>query len=129
MVTMPWTDRCSSLVDNQDTNVLLLGDMHTLDKVVKMYKIVRGKNSREFGQVEWMMSLNWSSLINALLVTLLGWLGAEALPVLAEHQVLSGGALGVVSMLIPVILNYLRDNRDIAVEKEVKATPKKGDQK
>lgn len=88
-------------------------------KVGTMYKTYRGKRSREFGEYEWAASVNWASLINALLVAFLGWFAAEGIPVLQAHGVLSSGALGAIAMAIPMIVNWLKDNSNKSIDKPI----------
>lgn len=104
--------------------MLLLGYLRTLgilSKGMGMYKIVRGKKARQFGQVEWLMSMNWGSLLTALAMAALSWLNSEGLPVMQEHGALSAGLAAALALGIPMIMNWLKDNSTVAVEKEVKA--------
>lgn len=84
-----------------------------------MYKLVRGKGSKQFGDVEWYLSVNWSNVAIALILACIGIFNEHILPVLQEHNVLSGAILGLLGALLPIIQNYLKDNTKISYEKPI----------
>lgn len=81
-----------------------------------MYQLRRGNKPLKFGRTEKVVSLNWASLLTSLVVALLTWAGVELIPQLEQ----SGGKVamvaGLVAQVIPMVIAYLRNNKDLVIE-------------
>lgn len=80
---------------------------------------MQGKKAFKFGAVEAKASLNWASLATSFLVAILTWAGVELIPQLVEWQGDSsviGVIAGLVAQAIPMIVMYLRNNKDVIVD-------------
>lgn len=84
-----------------------------------MFKLVSGRGSLKFGSAEKGLSLNWASLAVSLVIATLTWFGVEAVPDLQERGGAIAAIAGLVAQLIPVIVMYLRSNKDITFDKPV----------
>lgn len=79
--------------------------------------MVQGKGSLKFGAAEKRISLNWASLAVSLAVAALTWFGMEAAPKLEEYGGIVATLAGLAAQLIPVIVAYLKSNKDLIVDK------------
>lgn len=84
-----------------------------------MVKIVKGSKPGSFGKVDWLMSVNWGSLVVALLIALVGWLDSEGIKVLEKHEVLSSSVLAALTLALPMLKNWLSDNSKVTIEEKV----------
>lgn len=82
-------------------------------------KLVRGKGAFSFGVAETKLSFNWQSLVMALVVAAVTWVSTDLVPQLTESGGVMGAIAGVISLAIPVILSYIRNNNDVTVEKKL----------
>jgi hypothetical protein len=74
----------------------------------------------KFGEAEKSLALNWPTLAVSLSVASLAWVGTHLVPALESY----GGALaslsGLLSLLVPVLIVWLRNNSDLLVDRKVK---------
>ncbi len=80
---------------------------------------MQGKKAFKFGMVEAKASLNWASLATSFAVAVLTWAGVELIPQLIEVRGESstiGVIAGLVAQAIPMIVMYLRNNKDVEVD-------------
>lgn len=79
----------------------------------------QGNKPFKFGSVERKASLNWASLGTSLAVAILTWTSQEFIPELESNY---EGAIAVIAGLtaqvIPMIVLYLRNNKDLKVEEK-----------
>lgn len=90
-----------------------------------MFKMVRGKSTLKFGKAEAKLSLNWKSLSISLLVAILGWVSADLIPALTEHEGYVSVIAGILAQIVPMVILYLRDNSDIVLEDKIPLDKKK----
>jgi hypothetical protein len=91
-----------------------------------MFQLRRGNQPLKFGRTEKAVSLNWASLATSLVVTLLTWAGVELIPQLQEYGGTVALVAGFVAQIIPIIVAFLRNNKDIVYEDQKLDPPKKG---
>jgi hypothetical protein len=89
-----------------------------------MYQLRRGSKPLKFGRTEKAVSLNWASLLTSLVVTLLTWAGVELLPQLENYGGTVALIAGIVSQVIPIVVAFLRNNKDLTYEDKKLDTPK-----
>jgi hypothetical protein len=81
---------------------------------------VQGNKSLKFGSVERKLTLNKASLLTSLAVAVLTWAGVELIPQLSDESGWVGAVAGIASSAIPILIMYLRNNKDVTVDE----TPK-----
>lgn len=91
-----------------------------------MYKMTQGRGSLKFGDTEKRISLNWASLVVSIVVAILTWVGVEAAPHLEQYGGWIAGVAGLAAQLIPVIIAYLKSNKDLTFDKPVDPSKKEG---
>jgi hypothetical protein len=77
---------------------------------------MQGKKAFQFGLVEAKASLNWVSLATSFAVAVLAWAGAELIPQLSDESGLLGTVAGFAAQVIPMVIMYLRNNKDLKIE-------------
>lgn len=81
---------------------------------------VQGNKSLKFGSVERKLTLNKASLLTSLAVAVLTWAATDLIPQLSDESGWIGAVAGIASSAIPILIMYLRNNKDVIVDE----TPK-----
>lgn len=77
---------------------------------------MQGNKSLKFGTAERKLSLNKTSLLTSLAVAVLTWAAAELIPQLIDEPGTWGVIAGLAAQALPMIIMYLRSNKDVTVE-------------
>jgi hypothetical protein len=81
---------------------------------------MQGNKSLKFGNAERKLTLNKTSLLTSLAVAVLTWASVELIPDLSDESGRVGVAAGIAAQVIPMIIMYLRSNKDVTVDQPKK---------
>lgn len=77
---------------------------------------MQGNKSLKFGSAERKLTLNKTSLLTSLAVAVLTWASVELIPDLSDESGWIGAVAGLAAQAIPMVIMYLRSNKDVTVE-------------
>jgi len=84
-----------------------------------MIKQEKGNKPLKFGNVEKSLALNWQVLAVSVSVAICTWVGSEVVPALAEYGGTLASLSGLLAMVLPGVLAFLRNNQDLTLDRRI----------
>jgi hypothetical protein len=85
-----------------------------------MIKQEKGNKALKFGEAEKTLSLNWHTLALSLTAATLTWAATHLVPSLQEQGGILASLSGLLALVVPVLLAWLRNNQDLTVDRKIK---------
>jgi hypothetical protein len=81
-----------------------------------VFKVNRGRGVGKFGKTEKALTLNKTSLAVSFAIAVLTWVTTSLVPELQDESGALGAAAGILAQVAPMLILWLRSNKDIAAD-------------